>query len=146
MLDEPPSYQDTLLPYLSDELRVLNAHLPRNRVPLYQLLQQEHPHVTCNDGSRHILKRKELEYLSELLEIEEQKSLLLPMILEAIDDQSKIQILSEKGIEAKIMSAILDMPVKYENNRVTIFRPQLNMVRKVLKTTTQYAFSHGITG
>jgi uncharacterized protein (UPF0216 family) len=55
-------------------------------------------------------------------------------------DQEGITIRSREGIEAKIFSKILRMPVVHKENLITIFRPQLSVVREVLKTTTQYVF------
>jgi len=127
--------------YLRDEFKVLNAHLPRRREPLAKLLQEKTPQVMCNDGSAHFFKRKELEYLSQILSQDEQEALLLPIIMEVAPDQSGVTIMSEEGIETKVLSKILDMPVACQQKKITIFRPQLSLVRKTLKTTTQYVFS-----
>jgi uncharacterized protein (UPF0216 family) len=96
--------------YLRDEFKVVNAHLPRRRKPLAKLLDEKHPHVVCNDGSSHLFKRKELDYLSQILSDDEQGALLLPIIMEVTVGQREIMVISEEGIEAKVLSAILDMP------------------------------------
>lgn len=140
MPTDPPS-NGLIQGYLRDELKVLNAHLPRRRRPLAKLLQEEHPHVMCNDGNAHFFKRKELEYLSQILSYDEQEALLLPIIMEVTPDQSGVTIISEEGTEAKVLSRVLDMTVACEQKKITIFRPQLSLVRKTLKTTTQYVFS-----
>lgn len=126
--------------YLKDEFKVLNAQIPRKRKSLTELLKEEHPHVVCNNGSAHFFKRKELEYLSQMLYEDERNSLLLPIIMEVTPDQSGVTIRSKGGSEAKIFSKILGMTVVSKENVITIFRPQLNVVRKALKTTTQYVF------
>ena len=125
---------------LKGEFRVLNAHLPRKRRSLTELLKEEHPHVTCNDGSNHFFKRKELDYLSQMLDNCEQDSLLLPLIIEVSPDQNWVTIRSKKGIEAKIFSKVLGMFVVCKQNMITIGRSQLRIVRKALRTTTQYVF------
>ncbi len=140
MPTDPPS-NGLIQGYLRDEFRVLNAQLPRRRKPLAKLLQEEHPYVMCNDGSAHFFKRKELEYLSQILSYDEQEALLLPIIMEVTVDQSGVTIISEEGTEAKVLSRVLDMTVAYEQEKITIFRSQLSLVRKTLKTTTQYVFS-----
>lgn len=140
MPTDPPS-NGLIQGYLRDELKVLNAHLPHRRRPLAKLLQEEHPHVMCNDGNAHFFKRKELEYLSQILSYDEQEALLLPIIMEVTPDQSGVTIISEEGTEAKVLSRVLDMTVACEQKKITIFRPQLSLVRKTLKTTTQYVFS-----
>jgi uncharacterized protein (UPF0216 family) len=126
--------------YLKDEFKALNAQIPRKRRSLTELLKEEHPHVVCNDGSAHFFKKKELEYLSQILHDNERNSLLLPIIIEIISDQGWVTVRSKGGTEAKIFSKILDMTVVWKDGEITLFRPQLTVVRKVLKTTTQYVF------
>jgi hypothetical protein len=125
---------------LKGEFRVLNAHLPHKRRSLTELLKEEHPHVTCNDGSNHFFKRKELDYLSQILDKNERDSLLLPLIIEVSPDKNWVIIRSKKGIEAKIFSKVLGMFVVCKQNMITIGKSQLMIVRKVLRTTTQYVF------
>ncbi|MBE9546435.1 MAG: DUF61 family protein [Proteobacteria bacterium] len=126
--------------YLKDELKVLNAHLPRKRKSLTELLKEEHPYVICNDGNAHFFKKKELEYLSKMLDYDEQDSLLLPIIMEVTPDQSWVTIRSKGGVEAKIFSKILGITVVSKHNITTIFKSQMSVVRKALKTATQYVF------
>jgi uncharacterized protein (UPF0216 family) len=132
---------DTLIPdYLKNEIRSLNAHLPRRQKSLGTLKKEEHPHVACNDGSSHFFKKSEIEYLAQIVDENEQNSLMLPIILEIKSEETGVTIRSKEGIEAKIFSKILEMEVSYKEGSMTIFRPQLNVVRKTLKTTTQYVF------
>jgi uncharacterized protein (UPF0216 family) len=135
------STSDRFIPnYLNGELRAINAHLPRKQKSLSMLLKEDHPHVDCNDGSPHFFKKNELEYLSQMLDENERNLLMLPIIMEVKSDESGIIVRSKEGIEAKIFSEILAMSVAHKLNKVIIFRPQLNVVRKTLKTTTQYVF------
>jgi uncharacterized protein (UPF0216 family) len=135
-----PSSEDRISRYLKDEFKTFNAQLPRKRKVLTDLLKEAHPHVMGHDGSAHFFRRKELESLSKSLDQEEERSLWLPILLEVSLDQGGITIRSREGVEAKIFSQILRMPVVHKENLITIFRPQLSLVRKVLKTTTQYVF------
>jgi uncharacterized protein (UPF0216 family) len=134
------SSEDWISRYLKDEFKTFNAHLPRRQKVLTELLKEDHPHVIGHDGNAHFFRRKELEYLSKLLDQEEARSLWLPILLEASLDQEGITIRSREGIEAKIFSKILCIPVVHKENLITIFRPQLSAVRKMMKTTTQYVF------
>ena len=134
-------YERLLQKYLTDELRVLNAHLPRKRKSLSDLLREDHPHVVCNDGSTHFFKRRELEYLTSLIEGDEQEALLLPILIELKPGQDEVVVLCERAVGEKIISKILDMPTTSEEGKVIIYKSQLSEVRKVLKTTTQYLFS-----
>jgi len=140
MTDQLP-YERMLQECLKGELRVLNAHLPRHQKPLSDLLGEEYPHVVCHDGSTHLFKRKELEYLAGILDTEEQEVLLLPMLIELGPNQDETAIICEQGIEEKIISKILNMPLTSKQKRIIIYKPQLSVLRKVLKTTTQYLFS-----
>lgn len=135
------SYQRILQEYLKDELRVLNAHLPCAQKPLSELLGEEYPNVACNDGTTHLFKRKELDYLAGMTDADEQQTLLLPMLIEVHPGQNEVTIICQGDVEKKIISQILEMPVTIKQNRITIYKPQLALLRKSLKTTTQYLFS-----
>ena len=134
-------YQRMLQESLRGELRVLNAHLPRTQKPLSDLLGEDYPNVACNDGSTHLFKRKELEYLASMLDTDEQKALLLPMLIEVNPYQSEMAIISRGEAEEKVISKILKMPITPKQKRITIYKPQLAVLRKLLRTTTQYVFS-----
>ncbi len=126
--------------YLTDELKTVNAHLPRSRKTLAELMDEPYPYVLCNDGSEHHFRKKELRHLAELVSEEEQSLLLLPIILEVQSEQGDIVVHSKQGIEAKVLSAILDMPLVVRNMSLRIYRPQVQVLRSSLKTTTQYVF------
>ncbi len=139
MPDELP-YQRMLQECLRGELRVLNAHLPCKQKPLSDLLSEEYPNIICNDGSTHLFKRKELEYLASILDTDEQEALLLPMLIEVNPGQGEMVIICRGEVEEKVISKILDMPVTPKQGRIMIYKPQLALIRKPLRTTTQYLF------
>jgi len=141
MLTDSPSDNKLVTGLVADEFRVLNAQMPRKRKSLAELLDEDHPHVMCNDGSTHLFKKKELLWLKEHLDEEEHSALFLPIILEVTSNRSEIIIRTKGRSEVTILSQILDMPVESIRNTITLFRPQLTVVRKVLKTTTQYLFA-----
>ena len=134
-------YQRMLRECLRGELRVLNAHLPCEQKPLSDLLGEEYPNVVCNDGTTHLFKRKELEYLASMLDTDEQEALLLPMLIEVNPGQGEMAIICPGEAEEKVISKILDMPITPKQERIMIYKPQLALIRKPLKTTTQYLFS-----
>jgi uncharacterized protein (UPF0216 family) len=139
-------YEKMFREYLKDELRVLNAHLPRQQKPLSDLLREEYPHVLCNDGSTHLFKKKELKYLAGLVDNGEQKLLLLPMLIEVKPGEDDIAIICQGEVEGRVISRILNMPLAPNQNRIAIYKPQLAVLRKSLKTTTQYLFSPKFPG
>ena len=134
-------YQRMLQEYLKGELRVLNAYLPCEQRPLSDLLGEESPSIVCNDGSTHLFKKKELEYLASMIDSAEQGALLLPMLIEVNAGREEMAIICHGEVEEKVISKILDMPVTLKQNRIIIYKPQLALIRKSLKTTTQYVFS-----
>ena len=134
-------YRRILQESLKDELRVLNAHLPCEQRRLSDLLAEAYPNVTCNDGSTHLFKKKEIKYLADMLDADEQETLLLPILIEIKSGQGEMAIMCRGNVEEKIISKILDMPVTPKQKRITIYKPQLALIRKRLKTTTQYLFS-----
>lgn len=126
--------------YLFDEFRAINAHVPRRRKSLEELLHENPPQIVCGDGSAHFFRKKELALLAGMLDQEESRELMLPMIIEVSSERSEMSIPSPKGTEAKILSNILDMKLSLAGNRVCVFKSQLGQIRKVLKTCTQYVF------
>jgi len=134
-------YERVLRECLRGELRIVNAGLPRSRKTLSTLLREEYPRVICNDSSIHFFKRRELKQLASMLDTDEQEALLLPIFIELGLDQTEACVICQGEVEEKIISRILNMPMTSEQERITIYRPQLALLRKMLKTTTQYVFS-----
>jgi len=148
-LDSQPAHeagdspQERLLHgWLSGELRLVNTGLPRARRRLSELLGEETPAVSCNDGTNHLLKRAELRFLAGLLDEDEQEQLLLPILIEMRGGETEAVALCPGDAELKVLSSVLSMRLHYERpGRVRLYRPQLSLLRSKLKTTTQYAFS-----
>jgi V/A-type H+/Na+-transporting ATPase subunit D len=139
------SYEKMLQECLKEELRVVNAGLPRSQKRLSNLLNEKYPHVVCNDGSTHLFKRSELEYLAGMVDTAEREALALPMLIElgANEAEATIPILSgyEGKAEEKVISKAIGMPVACEQRRIRIYKPQLALLRSKFKTTTVYVFS-----
>jgi len=138
-------YEKLLQECLKGELRLVNAGLPRSQQRLSDLLHEEYPHTACTDGSTHLFKKKELEYLASKTTPDEQKALLLPILIELGQNQAEAAIICQTDVAPKVISKVLDMPVTPQQGRITIYKPQLALLRKTLKTTTQYVFSTKIT-
>lgn len=139
MVNELP-YERLIQESLRSELKVVNAHLPAKPKPLSDLLSEEYPHVVCKDGSTHLFRRKELKYLASLLDANEQEALLLPMLIEVSSGQGEMAVVCTGEVEAKVIAQVLDMAVSPRQRKVTIYKPQLAVIRKLLRTTTQYIF------
>ena len=133
-------YDNLLKQCLDSELRIVNSGLAQEQKTLHVLLNETYPHVTSCDGNIYSFKKKELQYIASLITPEEEKELLLPIIIEIGNVSSEAMILCQAGIELKVISKILDMTIVLEDNRIKIYRPQLNVLRNKAKTTTQYMF------
>jgi len=138
------SYERMLQECLKGELRVVNAGLPRSQKRLSALLREEYPYVPCSDGSTHLFKRSELEYIASMINTDEQETLLLPMLIELGANEAEAAIICQTDVEEKVISKILNMPITPRQDRIRIYKPQLALLRKMLKTTTQYVFSSKI--
>jgi uncharacterized protein (UPF0216 family) len=134
-------YEKMLQECLGGELRLVNTGLPQTQKRLADLLSEEHPSVACNDGNTHFFKKNELEHLANMLNTEERKALLLPMLIELDANRGEAAMMCAAEVEAKIVSKVLNMPVTCEKGRIKIYRPQLALLRKKFKTTTVYVFS-----
>ena len=140
-MDSELPYERMLQECLKSELKVVNAHLPSKQKLLSDLLDEEYPHILCRDGSTHLFRRKELRYLAGLLDADEQKKLLLPMLIEVGAGGGEMAVICPGVVEEKAVSKVLDMPVTRRQDRVVIYKPQLAVLRKLLRTTTQYIFA-----
>jgi len=140
-------YEKILQDCLRSELRIVNTGLPQSQKrqskenKLFYLLNEKYPHVVCNDGSTHFFKKSELECLASMIDIDEQKALLLPMLIELGANQAEAAIICEGKLEEKVISKALNMPVTCEERRIRIYKPQLALLRRKFKTTTVYVFS-----
>jgi len=140
-------YEKMLQECLRGELRLVNTGLPQSQKQqskknkLFYLLNEKYPHVVCNDGSTHFFKKSELEYLASMIDTDEQKALPLPMLIELGANQAEATIICEGKIEKKVISKALNMPVKCQEKRIRIYKPQLALLRRKFKTTTVYVFS-----
>jgi uncharacterized protein (UPF0216 family) len=121
---------------LKKQIFSLNRHIPKQRRNLEDLLQDERPHVVGADGSRHRFKRSELKDLSNLISSEDYLKLKLPIYIE-IESQTSGARISGK-LETHIVSSILEKD--NESDEIFIYRPEIQVLRKKLPTTTQYMF------
>jgi len=142
MVDET-RYDKIIQQSLKDELRFINAQIPGKQKSLKELLDEELPAIICSDGSRQLIKKKELDLLSKILPSEYWNTLMLPVIIEINPNEEGISVLNKGESESLVLSSILGMPLNIRNKRIILHKAQLAAIRKQLKTTTQYLFSPG---
>ncbi len=137
-------YDRLLQQSVKNELRVLNSQLTVTQKSLDDLLKEETPSIKRNDGSIHLFKKKELKYLSDITDSSLWNNLLLPVIIEINPGEDEYSIVCRGEVEEKVFSTILGMPVTIRHHSIVIYKSQLAVIRKILKTTTQYLFSSKI--
>lgn len=125
---------------IQKELSRLNAHLPKSRKKLSQLLKEEEPKVQLKDGQFHYFKQEELEYILSLIEEHEREFLYIPIILEITTTWHGYFRVRGK-VAVKIIEKILgNYDMLEEKTEIILPRYLLPKIRKKLPTTTTYAF------
>ncbi len=121
-------------------LRLANAHLPYKKKALKEALLEKYPHVLTRDGSIHMFKRSELEFLKSILSEDKWDKLKLPITIELNPDYGEGAAIVRGEVEVEVVSKILGL--NYQGRKeVIIYRPQISALRRKLRTTTQIAFS-----
>jgi hypothetical protein len=125
-------------------IRSLNLHLPTKRKTLSELLKEKDPSIKGRDGTDHYFKKTELEYLAKLVPKKFHHSLKLPIYIEISTDYESGTYRIRGLVEGKVINKILE---REENNldemetpMIFIYRPELQKIRRLLPTTTQYIF------
>lgn len=105
----------------------INAHLPKNRKSLKQLLIEEEPYVETIEGSKHFFKRRELEKASETIPEKFHEAMLLPILIIRRFERGKgIFTVSGSDVEKQIIKEILGLhEAAYHRDEVTIYRVQI---------------------
>ncbi len=122
------------------ELRIVNKHLPIQRIPIEELLKMEFPCVKLRDGTLHTFKKAELEKLRTYLSDEEAKKLLLPIIIILRPDIGEGAAIIEDSIAAHVVAKILDIR-NTEINKLVLYRPHVAYLRRFFDTIFQFAIS-----
>ncbi len=123
------------------ELSRLNVHLPRQRISLKDALALKNPQVVTKDGSVHVFKREELEFLAQVLPEVERDRLQLPIFITLNPKLGRgtAQVVGEA--EVRVVANILQK--ECAEGELLIYRPEIAAVRRKLPTTTQYFFMVG---
>ncbi|KXA90688.1 hypothetical protein AKJ39_02100 [candidate division MSBL1 archaeon SCGC-AAA259J03] len=123
---------------IKKQIQNLNRHLPKGRISLEKLLEQDKPRVENRDGDTHRFKRRELEYLADLLPPEKHSKLRLPIIVRISPELGRGASKISGKIEREVIEKILEK--EGDEDELVIYRPEIRKIRRKLPTTTQYAF------
>ena len=126
---------------LAEEYRVINKHAPYRRRSLRELLSMEIPEIVLRDGTRHMVKKEELRFLASILEENDHRRLMIPIILEVNPKYGGGAVVVRDPLAARVVAHILGL--KEYTVPLVIYRPQLSVVREKLRTTTTVLFMPG---
>jgi len=129
---------------LRRQLKILNRHLPAERVQLSELLKCERPRVRTKSGETHRFRKEELRYLAELVPKELHSKLRLPILIELTPQLGSGTAKISGNTECAVVGKILGIKRESEGELV-LYRPEIRALRKKLQTTTQYALVAGLS-
>ncbi|MEM0449685.1 MAG: DUF61 family protein [Methanomassiliicoccales archaeon] len=117
----------------------MNMHLPVQKRSLEELLKEKETYYCGKDGNRYIIDRKELEYLTTIIPLEERGKLRLPILVmtEAGEDRNAWKVTGK--IEVKVIARVLDREPDTED-LIIFYYPHLQELRKKLPTSTTVMF------
>jgi uncharacterized protein (UPF0216 family) len=117
---------------LGHEIRKLNAHLPKKRQALNQLLKITNPAVEAVDGTAILLKSSELEQLAKIVPEEYHERVRLPIIiLRRIELGKAVYTVAGEPIEEFTVKKILGITnatyhqMYIEREPLFLYRPQV---------------------
>ncbi len=130
---------DLILRALKDELRIINKHIPYRRISLCELIDMSPPYIILRDGTTHLIDRRELQLLADVLE-DKACSLKIPIIIEASPSLGEGVYKIRDPIAALAVAKILGLDYNGKGELI-FYRPQLYELRTRLRTTTTIIFT-----
>jgi len=124
---------------LEEELKIVNKHLPRERVSLCEALERNPPEVALRDGSRHRFDERELKELKELMG-ERACELYLPIIVYYYYGLERGVYAVKGDAETLAVSKMLGREGTGEKGNLYISRAEFMLIRSRFRTTTSLAF------
>ena len=147
MFNSKDTLERTFDALLGREIRNLNAHLPKQRRPLSELLKITDPAIEAVDGSSILLKTSDLEALAKLIPSEYHDRLKLPIIiLRRIELGKSIYTVSGEKIEEYSVQKLLGKAqgdyYKMQNDRepVFLYRPEVSELLRMFHSLFVIAF------
>ncbi|WP_455368208.1 DUF61 family protein [[Eubacterium] cellulosolvens] len=131
---------------IEQEVRKLNDHLPKTRKTLKTLLKEETPSVETKDGRSIIMKKEELEKLSEIVPYQLLDKIKLPIIVQRRFDLGKsiYTVMGNKLEEFTLKKALEiadhDFSEYEEEAPFHIFKPYLSELIRMFHTLIVIGF------
>ena len=120
-------------------IQTMNQHLPSKRINLAELLSMERPGIKGKDNAFFIMDRSELDLISNSLPRFLWSRLRLPLLIEMSPDYGSgaARVLGEPEVE--LVGKLLGKE-RQTAKQLIIYLPEVQQLRRMLPTTTQYAF------
>lgn len=120
-------------------IQTMNQHLPSKRINLAELLSMERPGIRGKDNAFFIMDRSELDLISSSLPRFLWSRLRLPLLIEMSPDYGRgaARVMGEPEVE--LVGKLLGKE-RQTAKQLIIYLPEVQQLRRMLPTTTQYAF------
>ncbi len=114
-------------------IKRINAHMPKNRKTLAQLLAEEEPSVEAVDGSKIYFKRRDLENLAGTVPRLMHSKLYLPIVVVRRLELGKgVYVLYGGKAEKKLVAELLGL--QKDEGEIHLYRPQVSELLSKLKS------------
>jgi uncharacterized protein (UPF0216 family) len=120
-------------------IQTMNQHLPGRRLTLQELLSMERPGIRGKDNAFYVMDSSELKLISESLPRFMWSRLRLPILIEMSPDFGGSSARVQGEAEVEVVGKVLGK-VRPQERFMIIYLPEVRELRRLLPTTTQYAF------
>lgn len=127
------------LSHLDRLIRKLNAHMPKDRKTLKQLLSEEEPSVEAADGSKIYFKKADLERLAQTVPRERHSKLYLPIVVVRKLELGRGVYMLYGGREEKRLVANL-LGLEDGEGEIYLYKPQVSELISKLKSLLTIGF------
>ena len=140
---------DKFTKILDHEIESVNMHLPRKRISLQEAIIEEKNHYVARDGTKLFIDPKEIELLREFCPKNKMRDLFLPiLIIRRRELGSGVYAVAGELIDEYVVARAIGTYdgswLEYLENRknpLYIYKPQLLLLRKKLRTATVIGFA-----
>ncbi len=133
------------------EIDSINDHLPQNTLPLSEFRENPHLSYVTKGGEQSSFRKEEIQFLLQEVPSHLQNELRLPIvILRRMDLGPGIYTITGGRVAAFLLHRALgDVDLRWEDlaswrSETTLARPQVQVIRRRLPTTTCIGFAHSI--
>jgi len=134
-----PKRYDRYLAHISKLIEKINAHMPKERKTLAELLAEEEPFVEAVDGSKIYFKRGDLERLAERLPRELHGKIFLPIVVVRRLELGKgIYVVYGGALEKRLVADLLGL--RKAEGELQLYRPQVSLLLSKLKSLLTIGF------